>query len=93
MRMPSKSGKLLLVTASVMGYLLSAHYTCDLTSRMTTGPEANQIRSFRDVIDKGYRVIVQEATSNYEILEKARVGTPMHTYFFKHMKVKYYFLS
>ena len=53
---------------------------------MTSGPAPVPIRSFQDVIDRGYRVVVRGSTSNHEFLKTAREGTPMHEYYYKHMQ-------
>ena len=36
------------------------------------------IRNFKDARNKGYRVIVQQCSSNHEFLKTAEKGTAMH---------------
>ena len=81
----SASARILFYITSVSAYLLFAYYTCDLTARMTSGPAPVPIRSFRDVIDRDYRVVVRGSTSNHEFLKTAREGTPMHEYYYNYM--------
>ncbi len=53
------SANMLFCVTSAFAYLIFTYYTCDLTARMTSGSPDNPIRSFQDVIDRGYQVVVQ----------------------------------
>ncbi len=53
------SAKMLFCITSAFAYLIFTYYTCDLTARMTSGSPGNPIRSFQDVMDGGYHVVVQ----------------------------------
>ena len=55
----SPSARVLFYITSVSAYLMFAFYTCDLTARMTSGPAPLPIRSFQDIIDRDYRVVVR----------------------------------
>ena len=52
---------------------------------MTAGAGNNPIKSFKDVIDRGIRVVTRHSTSSHEFLRTASEGTPMHTYYFSSM--------
>ncbi len=82
MTLASASAKILVLSASHLTFLIFTYYTCDLTARMTSGPAPFEIRSFRDVIDREYRVITQPGTSNHEFLRTAKEGTAMHAVYY-----------
>ena len=74
----STSARIMYLAGSIMAYLLFSYYECDLTARMTTASAKENIRNFQDVIDKEYKVLVKESSSNHEVLKNAEVGTAMH---------------
>ena len=43
-----------------------------------SGPTPLKVRNFKDAKNLGYRVIVQQYSSNHEFLKTAEEGTPMH---------------
>ena len=49
------------------------------------GAESNPVKSFRNVIDKNYRVLVEPSTSYEEVLKSSTPGTSMHTYYYADM--------
>ena len=74
----STSERIIYLAGSIMAYILFSYYECDLTARMTTASAKDDIRNFQDVIDKEYKVLVKQSTSNHEILRNAEEGTAMH---------------
>ena len=74
----STSARIMYLAGSIMAYLLFSYYECDLTARMTTASAKENIRNFQDVIDKEYKVLVKESSSNHEVLKNAEEGTAMH---------------
>jgi hypothetical protein len=81
----SLSAKILLCFSALMTYLIFSHFTCDLTARMTSAPSASSIRSFQDVIDRGYTVIVMESTASHGILNSEKKGSAMYTVYHNSM--------
>ena len=74
---PGLSARTLSLTLSFISYLMFSYYTCDLTSRMTSGSVPEAIISFQDVLDKDYRVLVEEGTANSLSLRNATEGSAM----------------
>ncbi len=74
----SASSKTLFLSSCLMSYVVFTYYTCDLTSRMTSGARPVMVRSFQDAIDGGYRVIVAKSGSSHDLMKHARKGSPMH---------------
>ena len=74
----STSARIIYLVGSIMAYLLFSYYECDLTARMTTASAKDDIRNFQDVIDKEYKVLVKESSSNHEVLKNAEEGSAMH---------------
>jgi hypothetical protein len=52
---------------------------------MTSGPPSNSIRSFNDVIEKDYKVIVHESTSNHVFLKSANPNSAMFKFYWSQM--------
>ena len=52
------SSRILHFAMSASTLVLFAYYTCDMTSRLTGPPPDNPIKSFYDVIQHGYKVIL-----------------------------------
>jgi hypothetical protein len=78
----SKSAMILFLLSSLATYIIFSFYTCDLTARMTSGPSDIPIRSFQDVLDRKYKVVVVDGSSNQNFLKTAREGSAMHeTYY------------
>ncbi len=82
----SASSKVLFLVMSLFGYLIFTYYTCDLTARMTSGPPKSTVRSFQDVLDNDYHVIVMGATSNEELLANSDEGSAMHSVYYNRMR-------
>ena len=59
--------------------LLTWHknYCNDITSKMTAGPSPLNIRTFDDVLDQGYEVIVAWSY-HYLLLQRSKNGTAKH---------------
>jgi hypothetical protein len=72
------SARILCLLSSLTYYLLFVHYTCDLTSRMTTGTEHFPIQSIGDALEKGYQVTTLKDSSYQTFFEEARNG--IHQY-------------
>jgi hypothetical protein len=49
--------------------IIFTYYTSDLTARMTSGPPSTPIRSFQDVLERKYKVIVEDSTSNHDFFK------------------------
>ena len=63
-------------SAATATYLLYCRYTADLTSWMTVRPES-AVGSFRDVLDRDMKIVVEESTFQYDYLRSGRPGTDM----------------
>ena len=65
--------------------LMFIYYTTDITAKMTSGPPGIPIRSFDDVIEHGYRVIV---TSGYykKLLANSQPGTSKQMVYKMHIE-------
>jgi ABC-type amino acid transport substrate-binding protein len=79
------SARVLFFVASIMTYFIFAYYTSDLTARMTSGPPSTPIRSFQDVLERKYKVIVHEFTSNHELLKTATPNSAMYELYWSQM--------
>jgi hypothetical protein len=79
------SAKVLFFIAGMTTHVVYAYYTSDLTARMTSGPPSNSIRSFNDVIEKDYKVIVHESTSNHVFLKSANPNSAMFKFYWSQM--------
>ncbi len=55
---------------------------------MTTGSTPIPVRSFQDVIDRRYRVIVEAGTVQHELLKMAEPGSAMHSVYYDTMHGK-----
>ena len=51
----STSAKILLISCSIFAYIIFTFFACDLIAGMTTGPKEVPIKSFQDVLDRGYQ--------------------------------------
>ena len=80
------SAKILLLVSGISMYLLFMYYSADLTTEMTTGAGQHPVRNFEDVINGDYKVIVKEATGQFEEMKNALPGTAKHKYFHSQMK-------
>lgn len=81
------SSRILFLLSALTSYLLYAHYTAYFTAMTTATYEANDnpIKSFEDVIDSDYKVIVVESTAPHGYLKNARPGTAMHKIYYDTM--------
>jgi ABC-type amino acid transport substrate-binding protein len=79
------SAKVLYFITSIMMYLIFAYYTSDLTARMTSGPPSTPIRSFQDVLEKKYKVIVMDSTSNHDLLRTSDPNSAMYEVYWSQM--------
>ena len=58
----SKSGmRLLTLTIAMLTMVMFVHYTNDITAKMTSGPPKIPVRSFDDVIQHDYKVIIMSS--------------------------------
>ena len=80
------SGKILLLVSGMCMYLQFMMYGADLTTRMTAGSGLHPVKNFNDVIKCDYKVIVKEATGQFEELKNAIPGTPKHTVYLDQIK-------
>ena len=80
------SAKILLLTSGISMYLLFMFYSADLTTEMTTGQGLHPVRNFEDVINGDYKVIVMEATGQFEEMKNSLPGTAKHTYYHNQIK-------
>ena len=67
-------------------YLQFMMYGADLTTRMTAGSGLHPVKNFNDVIKCDYKVIVKEATGQFEELKNAIPGTSKHTVYHDQIK-------
>jgi ABC-type amino acid transport substrate-binding protein len=82
----SKSAMILLLLSSLATYIIFSYYTCDLTARMTSGPPDVPIRSFQDVLDRKYEVVVLDGSSNQMFLKTSHEGSAMHKLYYTAME-------
>jgi len=52
-------------------------YEADLTTSMTVQEQTVQLRSFTDVANSDYQMVVRQGTAQHEVLKLARKGTPL----------------
>ena len=80
------SAKILLLVSGMSMYLQFMMYEADLTTQMTAGSGLHPVRNFDDVIKGDYKVIVKEATGQFEELKNAIPGTSKHTVYHDQIK-------
>ena len=51
----STSAKILFMSCSIFAYIIFTFFACDLIAGMTTGPKEVPVKSFQDVLDRGYQ--------------------------------------
>ena len=78
------STRILFALSAVSTYLLYVHYTAYLTAA-STHASTSSIKSFKDVIIGGFKVLVLENSASHDILKAATIGTPMHEVYYKTM--------
>ena len=70
-RTASNSSKIAWITFSISLHVVFVHYTCNLTSMMTSdGATMKHIKSYDDVMKHGYKVCVVDGTSHATILRR-----------------------
>ncbi len=74
---PAWSVRILIWTSSIGGLLVYTYYTCDLTALTTSSSEPSYVRSFNDVIEQQYQVVVLNDSAAEEILSTSRPRSPM----------------
>ncbi len=72
------SARILLFCGSLSCLMVFDMATSDLTSRLTTATPPSPAKSFQDVLENGYNVVVIRGTSDDENLSTARPGSAMH---------------
>ncbi len=75
--------KLLLLTISLVSFVLFSLYGGDLTATMTAGVKAPSLRSFQDVINEDYEVYTGDGSALYDFFRTSKPGTTAH-YIFEH---------
>jgi hypothetical protein len=68
-----------------MTCILWCHFSSDLMARMTFAPQTTGIRSFQDVIDGNFKVVVLEFSSGHEFLQDADPMSAKYKYYHKNM--------
>ena len=81
----STSTKLILLSSSFFAYLVFTFFACDLIAGMTTETVDIPIRSFQDVLDRGYHVITKVSSSDHAALKGAEKGSAMHKVYYNTM--------
>ena len=69
---------MLAFTTSMLTMLVFVYYSNDITAKMTAGSPPIPVRSFTDVLDLDYMVIVV-GTYHLRILEESQIGTAKHS--------------
>ena len=78
------SKRILALTTAILTMLVYIYYSNDITSKMTAGPAPVPIKTFQDVLDRGYQVItvgtyhmrlLRDDCENVEDYEN-QIGTP-----------------
>ena len=82
-RTPTKASRMLVLVSAMSFCVIFIYYTSDLTTRMTTEPPKLSIRSFEDVITKGYKVVAYE--DGMDALIDAPRGSAMEDVYKNHM--------
>lgn len=73
----NNSVNLLFLVSSMVTYVIFVYYACDLTATMVSAPAEQPIRSFRDVVDRHFVVLVRLGTSSHEVFKTAVEGSEM----------------
>ena len=60
------------LVGSLVAYVLFSYYECDLTAQMTVVGAREDLRSFQDVIDQGYKVVVMESSADHAKLKNSK---------------------
>ena len=79
-----KSTKIMFFLSAVSTYLLYIHYTAYLTAS-STYREKTEIKSFGDVLSKGYQVSVWNNTAYQDLMRYSKTGTAMNDVYHKTM--------
>jgi ABC-type amino acid transport substrate-binding protein len=74
----SNSAKVIYFVSCIEAYLLFGYYISDLKSSATAGYVDLPITSFRGIIDRNYKVIVQDGTASVDILKAADPKSDMY---------------
>ncbi len=77
-KMDYAAEKLLLITISMVTFLLFSFYGGDLTATMTAGIKTPNLRTFHDVLDKDYKIYTQDGTAQYDFFRTAVPGSSTH---------------
>ena len=72
--------RVLTLTTSMLTFLVFVYYSNDITAKMTAGSPPIPVRTFEDVLDRDYKVILV-GTYSYDLLAKAKVGSAKHSVF------------
>jgi hypothetical protein len=82
----SASAKMISLSTGLMTCILWCHFSSDLMARMTSAPQTTTgIRSFQDVIDGNFNVVVMEFSANHEFLQDADPTSAKYKYYHNNM--------
>ncbi len=84
----SVASKVAHISLACSAYLLFAYYTSDLTSRMT-GPPPPPVKSLKEVMANGQRVVVRVDGGTRDIMKNASKGSDLHTVYQRILKNEY----
>ncbi len=77
----SMASRVVVLVGGLGTYFIFAYYTSDLTAWMTSSPPPNPIRSFADVLERQYQVVVVKGTASVRLLSHAPEGSDKRTVF------------
>jgi ABC-type amino acid transport substrate-binding protein len=80
------SARMLVLVTNLWSFLIFAFYTADLTSRLTSGPLQAGIKSFQDVLDLGYQMIVLKGSVYQDDLANANPSSILNKIYTKTMQ-------
>ena len=70
---------------AVLTFMVYIYYTTDVTAEMTSGVPEVPVRTFEDVLEHGYNVIVSSGYNEY-LLSQAKEGTAKHRVYKMHIE-------
>ena len=62
-----------------------SYYECDLTATMTIVGVRDDLKSFQDVINQGYKVVVMESSADQATLKNSKDGTAINKFYYDTM--------
>ena len=84
-KLKGASPRIFFLVSAVSSYIIFVQYTAYLTAVSTSGIKESSIKSFGDVINNNYKVVVVDGSTEHEILKASHPGTAMHRVYYNTM--------